>query len=76
MNLFSAHLLGADALSTARRSGFAKSAAPMYASSASVNHLKVFAISRYEPQICSATITNAIGTIINLIFSVSSVVKI
>ena len=47
---------------TSPQSGRARKAAPTYANSVSVSHLKTFAIRQYEPQTCSATMATATGT--------------
>src|SRR6059058_934274 len=47
---------------TSPQSGRARKAAPTYANSVNVSHLKTFAIRRYEPQTCSATMATATGT--------------
>src|SRR5947209_8874885 len=50
---------------TSPQSGLARKAAPTYANSVSVSHLKTFAIRRYEHQTCIATITTETGTTIH-----------
>src|SRR2546423_534840 len=49
---------------TSPQSGRARKAAPTYANSESVSHLKTFAIRRYEHQTCIATMATATGTTI------------
>src|SRR5205807_8610697 len=50
---------------TSPQSGRARKAAPTYANSVNVSHLKTFDIRRYEPQTCSATMATATGTTIH-----------
>src|SRR5919199_4319668 len=60
-----------DGMKVARRtsagSGFANNDEPIYANRASVSHLKMFAISRYEQKICRARMMMTSGTIIQTI---------